>query len=614
MQSLQATFGDPNHVPLFHEKGPPNYPWWTFGDLEACTGLFFDNLSTLLAVVGATLGLPATAGFITGGAPLPKDFDDAWEEVVQQRVLPATSFAILAGNLWYSWMAYRLAAHEQRNDTTAQPYGINTPACFVIIFSVILPLMVDLLDDHADDASKWADEVWKGAVSTTFISGMFEVAFSWSGGALKKFLSTAALYGPITAVGFVFLAFAPFVSIFAEPIVGLLPLAFSFTGYFSGVSYGKVPSALLIIGSGTFITWVIPGASKYFNIAAREDAVEDAEEFIGENKLLPGVGLGGFRDAEDYVSIVVPVALQSFILTAESVETAVSAGDAYPVIESMIADGVGTMMGAFFGSFYPTTVYIGHPTWKRMGASASYSVANGLLYLVLLNSGLFGVIFEGVSAEATGAILIFVGLLIVKQAFQLAPPRHYPALCIAIFPVLADWVSVNGAGTGTNEPVPGILNLGTGGGIMVGLVFTQIACDMIDRRYLRGAAYCALAAVFSLFGIMHGVNAVGPEGDDEVALGEVTVSTRSFGGKELNEGWRFAIAYTLLWAFCMCHHVAQSMGHVGPPVMDDSDGASTASREVEMVSKTGDKSEPHSMDNFGRALEHGESREHPVDV
>ena len=58
-------------------------------------------------------------------------------------------------------------------------------------------------------------------------------------------------------------------------------------------------------------------------------------------------------------------------------------GDDYPMAETMVVDGLGTIFGACFGSFYSTTVYIGHPIHKSLGAKRGFSLFNGIIYFVL---------------------------------------------------------------------------------------------------------------------------------------------------------------------------------------------------------------------------------------
>eukprot|EP00965_Chrysotila_dentata_P213776 6187830-Pleurochrysis_carterae.AAC.1 len=67
------------------------------------------------------------------------------------------------------------------------------------------------------------------------------------------------------------------------------------------------------------------------------------------------ITLEGLSDVGDSVSIVLPVAIQSFIETMENVDLAAALGDSYNLREAMLADGLGTIVGALFGATLPTT-------------------------------------------------------------------------------------------------------------------------------------------------------------------------------------------------------------------------------------------------------------------
>ena len=64
-------------------------------------------------------------------------------------------------------------------------------------------------------------------------------------------------------------------------------------------------------------------------------------------------------------------------------------GDAYNMREMMVVDGLGTCIGALFGSFLPTTVYLGHPIHKKYGATAGYSILNAVVFFTVLNAGIY---------------------------------------------------------------------------------------------------------------------------------------------------------------------------------------------------------------------------------
>lgn len=48
------------------------------------------------------------------------------------------------------------------------------------------------------------------------------------------------------------------------------------------------------------------------------------------------------------------------------------AGDPYPVTESMVADGIGTIIASLFGSPFATVMYFGHPAYKKSGAKTGF--------------------------------------------------------------------------------------------------------------------------------------------------------------------------------------------------------------------------------------------------
>ena len=61
-------------------------------------------------------------------------------------VLPALGVALILGNLYYTFLARRLAKRENRTDVTALPYGPSVPHMFIVIFVVMLPVYLNTED------------------------------------------------------------------------------------------------------------------------------------------------------------------------------------------------------------------------------------------------------------------------------------------------------------------------------------------------------------------------------------------------------------------------------------------------------------------------------------
>ena len=109
-------------------------------------------------------------------------------------------------------------------------------------------------------------------------------------------------------------------------------------------------------------------------------------------------------------------------------------GDDFPPKSSLAVNGLGTIVAGSLGSPYPTTLYIGHPGWKAIGARAGYSLINGVLMAALCLTGSLGLLSEYVPIEAGMAILIWIGITIGAQAFQAVPRAHAPAVIVGMIP------------------------------------------------------------------------------------------------------------------------------------------------------------------------------------
>eukprot|EP00403_Amphidinium_massartii_P021817 CAMPEP_0178400512 /NCGR_PEP_ID=MMETSP0689_2-20121128/15827_1 /TAXON_ID=160604 /ORGANISM="Amphidinium massartii, Strain CS-259" /LENGTH=411 /DNA_ID=CAMNT_0020021309 /DNA_START=1 /DNA_END=1236 /DNA_ORIENTATION=+ len=392
-----------------------------------------------------------------------------------------------------------------------------------------------------------------------------------------------------------------------------VPLLIVMIGFFGGVRYSlpagmSVPIALLAITTATIMGWA--GACKKYSAGAAQYGYSlpffDSDKYVtcsgtsrdqmelawdtfafSEDTLKDSifVGLGsGWGDVGDFVSSLFLVAAVSFTGTMACVESASAAGDDYPMAETMIIDGAGTAIGALFGSFYSTTVYIGHPIHKNLGATRGYSCLNGFIYFVLLLSGVFATIYNLIPGCANGAILLFVGLLLGRQAFEETPARHYPALILCVFPFICNYMKNVGnfssvpAGmqfacpislTGSTDAM-GIAMMGQAGGTLFSFMLTWVFCMCIDRNFIT-ATILALAAIpMSLFGFFASYNAVANDGKwGPEKLGVYTI--RDDGGldDDNNNGWRWCIAWSLAAVMFLLHYGMQKVGYIEGPVEEE---------------------------------------------
>src|SRR5205085_11458371 len=84
-----------------------------------------------------------------------------------------------------------------------------------------------------------------------------------------------------------------------------------------------------------------------------------------------------------YLSVIIAMGLFNVLGSLQNIESAEAAGDSYETRPSLIVNGLGSIAAALFGSAFPTTIYIGHPGWKAIGARAGYSVLNAVFITII---------------------------------------------------------------------------------------------------------------------------------------------------------------------------------------------------------------------------------------
>eukprot|EP00494_Astrolonche_serrata_P029967 UN30234 len=498
--------------------------------------------------------LQGLADIVYGGDDNYQEYYDAWKDTVDKKIIPGLAFPLLFGNLWYAWMAVKLAQTTNKMDVCAQPFGVNTPGAFVFIYSVCLPVMFSAKEDGMSPDAM-AKHVWQVGCSAGFIGGIIECVGAIFAGPIREHMAMAAIMGPIAGIGLMWLGFGPMLDIMQEPIIGFIPFAFAFSGFYGEVRYfdGLIPFGIFVMGISAIFQWVGAGRWSPNTLDELKDKFNDAVEQAGESEISME-GLGAMDDVGDFMNVVFPIALNNFVGTMMCVESSKLAGDNYPLAESMLVDGWSTMISSLFGCVLPTTVYIGHPFYKGTGGGRGYVLLNGFFMFLLCIAGVMPVVQACISITGAHCILLCVGFLIVSQTMEMTAPRHYPALCVSLCPIIADYISKS-YGTEDSELYMGLTNLGVSGGILLSMIYTQITCELIDRKYLHASFYALISIVLSLFGVLHANNTVWYDGDIEkdnetVDIGEAAIAayTKLFTLDDIKrycEGWRFCVGYAM---------------------------------------------------------------------
>ncbi len=550
-------------------------PLFVAGDWDGFAGLAIDNLIQFLLILSictAVLGFPVA--------------------LVLGRILPAAALSIILGNLFYAWQAQKLSRLTGRHDVTALPYGINTVSLFAFLFLVMLPakLAAEAEGATAEAASRLA---WQLGVAACLISGAIELLGSFVAEHIRRHTPRAALLSTLAGIAISFIAIDFALKTFSSPLVAFLPFGVILATYFSRTRMpGRIPGGIWAVLLGTAAAWILSIFGDDSALVAPAEVLTGAGA-VGLYLPVPVVGdlLEGLRHPltlRYLIPVMVPMGIFNVLGSLQNIESAEAAGDRYATMPSLAVNGAGSMLAALFGSCFPTTIYIGHPGWKGLGARSGYSILNSIFFAVVALFGLTQLIAAVVPMEAGMAILLWIGIVITAQAFQTTDPRHAPAVALGLFPAIAAWgllifqQTLRGVGFALDDPgvaglaleaAPALAASGlhldgmvalSQGFMLVCMVWAAVSAHLIDRDFSKAALWALIGAVLAFFGFIH-AGYLTPAG----AMYDIAFAS----------GWQWAVGYALCGLFFLV--MASRIRARGADVYLDGEGRGHSRRSPE---------------------------------
>lgn len=468
---------------------------FTKGDIGGITYIVSNNLVNYLIVIST----------LSGVLKWPN-------EIVFGKVLPGLSIGLMCSGLIYTYTAYKLNKDEGKLNACALPSGISTPAMFVILYGVVMPLNYAINDPKL---------TWAAAMAACFIGGAIEFLGGFIGPWVKKKLPRAALLGTVAGIGFIWMATQGVLSIYADPVVGLPIFAIAMFGLFGGYLFPKKIPPLIV---------AIVGGIVYAFLLGRTHFDFSSIGFYFPNPINTFQTLvSGFAIVAPYLTIIIPVNIYNFFETMDNVEAANAAGDNYNIRYAQFTDGICTMISAIFGGVVPNTVWLGHAGLKKSGVGIGYAGISGIILGI---SGIFGLftLFNGLVPQAVCAVtFLWCAVLMVSQAFKDCDVKHYAAVGVAMIPPVADYLysqitgalSIKGVSTevlssglkGYSDEISSLLiNNGVmwdgipavkSGAVIIGILLGTVTVFIIDQELNKAGFVFLVAALLSCVGFIH---------------------------------------------------------------------------------------------------------------
>lgn len=470
-----------------------HYRWAAAGDVNAFFGLMLDNIAGLFLTVSLL--------YISCGFPVTFSL---------QYLVPGTAIGVLVGDLLFFWLAFRLARRTGRSDTTAMPLGLDTPSTIGMVFFVLSDAYRSALGDGmaVESAARFA---WHIGICSIFFTGIFKLICTAASGWVRRVVPRAGLLGSLAAIALVLICFLPLMEVLKAPLVGMVALAVVLTALTARVPFPfRIPGALgaLLVGGAIYYLMFWVGLMEM-------EEKPDITLPTGWFEAFQFEWIKAIPHALHYLPIVIPFALATVIGGIDCAESAAAAGDEYDTRTVIGIEAVATLVAAFCGGVVQTTPYIGHPAYKAMGGRAAYTLATALFVGGAGLLGYFGFIYWLIPKAAMYPILIFIGLEITAQSYHATSRRHFPALAFATIPALAKLVMIYAGGlvflldkpllelSPSNAASLQTIRILAAGFIVTSLLWASALAALIDRRLLRAAGWFTIAAICSLFGVIH---------------------------------------------------------------------------------------------------------------
>jgi len=172
-----------------------------------------------------------------------------------------------------------------------------------------------------------------------------------------------------------------------------------------------------------------------------------------------------------------------------------------------------------------------------------------------------------IPAEAGLAIILWIGIIITSQAFEVTDRKHMVAVVVGILPGIAAWTmlviksSMNAVSTVVEKGPPlteTVMELAHDSGAFIGggfaleqgflysaMIWSAMVVYIIDHKFRLAAIWSFSGALLSILGLMHSFKLTGTDSIINLPLIGI-ISGESMDAAALFPAWQFAAGYSLV--------------------------------------------------------------------
>lgn len=296
-------------------------------------------------------------------------------QVIAEQVLSGAACTIFIGNLVFAGLAVsvekELSRAGKHRKVTALPHGINTVLLFAFTMLILFPVYQKTRDYTI---------AYKTGLACCFLLGALELVVLVFVDLIQRVIPAAAMLAALSGISLTFISMTFFVPIFQAPLIGILPMFIVLISYGANVRFPlRIPATLLSLLFGVLLEYMVNCFANWGIDLQPRDIAEKAgySAIMGTALYLPTIHIQDILETivdpetVPYItSVVFPMLIINVVNNVTCIESGASVGDVYRTKTALLLDSMTTIIGAMLGNPFPTSIYIGHPAFKSMGADS----------------------------------------------------------------------------------------------------------------------------------------------------------------------------------------------------------------------------------------------------
>ena len=448
------------------------------GDLDAGVAVFFDSFSKIIIA----------SGILLVNFKLEKD-------LVLAKILSATALTVFIGSIFSYLLAKQLAKKQTKSqeirDGQAKPggatalfAGVSSTCFFVWISAIMLPTYLATGDPIL---------AWRVTLAVSFIYSLLQIVLAFLSEKIFKLIPADALKGAIIGGCLAWMIISPISQAMTRPWLFIISLFILLTFFLGRIKFKYLPTALAALLLGTALYWL--------SGQAEVQEVSSALSHLGF--YLPSFQFAMFQPpvltrALNFLPLILAYILAETTANIQAFAEAKGPEGAYPVKSNLLTLALVNLLGSLLGNPFPLNYYWGHSTWKKVGAGEGYPLVAGTLHLLICFTGISALVAVLVPTEVSLIMLVFVGLNSAAFAISESSSKYYPAIVLAAAIPIFELINNQLASSG-NKAFASLAQ----GSMVIAILYASILIMVIDRRWIKAAAFASCTALLSLFGLIH---------------------------------------------------------------------------------------------------------------